>query len=183
MLHNYTYTERTDFYVIKMDLETIKLSDLKDYVEDGKTLTILKKYVRTTHWIYDGREKTDWNGHISIINSDGELANDLTSNDWHFNIHSMASGYGYYKSTQGFKAKFIDSFENEISTEIFYQSVQGFLSAYERFLKLSAHKGYKVAVVELEKEQLTLENNNLKQEIVDLKAEIAKLRDRIAHFG
>ena len=183
MLHNYTYTERTDFYVIKMDLETIKLSDLKDYVEDGKTLTILKKYVRTTHWTYDGRERTDWNGQVSIINSEGELANDLISNDWHFNIHSMTSGYGYYSSTQGFRAKFIDCFGNVVITEQFDQSIQGFLLAYDRFLKLSVHKGYKVAVVELEKEQLTLENKNLKQEIGDLKAEIVKLKDRIAHFG
>lgn len=181
---DYTRSYDTKFYVISQALDVDTVSSIEEIDTSIDILIILKIYTTTLFWQTNGYNKSDWFATIEMLNSEGQQAENLTNNGWEFAIFNTCSKqHSYYGNHQAFKPNFIDFFKMPNTSEVFDLSISGFIEAYKRFLKLSQHKGYKVAVLEIEKEKWLEEKESLKKEVSELKAEIVRLNEKISYFG
>ena len=182
----YDYSNETSLFLIKaINLETLPISHLDHANNHSDILTIMMIEKTTKSWVTNGYLNSAWDAKISLVNADGSAADSLENNGWYFNIAGSCSDPNNLRDRNHryFKAKYIDSFETEISAEVFAISPQGLVESYRRFIRLSKEKGYRVAKLEIEKKDLAESNKLLNIKIIELNAEIAKLKDRISYMG
>ena len=182
----YNYNKETILFLIKtITLEILPISNLNVAHNHSGILTIVEIDTTTKSWITNGNFYSDWDAKISLVNADGSAADSLENNGWYFNIAGTCSDpdNSRNRNQQYFKAKYIDSFETETSAEVFAISPKGLVESYRRFIRLSKEKGYRVAKLEIEKQDLAESNKLLNIKINELNAEIAKLKDRISYMG
>lgn len=178
----YTREPETRFYAVKGNLDYFELADQNAVDSSSDLIAILKITIITISWAGAYGRKTDSTREIEILNSNLEPLEEFQNNSWKFKISHLV-GIGSHNNKSGFAANFIDALEIHNKTETFVIAPEGFIAAYKRFLELSKYTGYRLAVVQVEREKLLTENGLLKEEILKLKGDVARLTEKLSYLA
>ncbi len=114
---------------------------------------------------------------MEFLDRNGDSISSISENDWKFEMDHFGMTGGYSYTTMW--VKFIDSF-GFAGRETFSISIEGLIDAYKRFQNLNKFEGYKYAKLSIENDELSIENQTLKEKVNDLTLENTKLKSRFS---
>jgi hypothetical protein len=170
------------YYAVDRDLEYVEVADPKAVEKPNYLLVILKVTTTYITWVNEsGYNNQDSTRDIEMLNSLLYPVEEFENNHWKFKISHLL-GKGWHNNKDRFVVNYIDALEIDNKIEEFYIGPDGFVLAY-KFLELSKYPGYKLAVLQVEKEKLSEENTLLKEELKLLKNEITRLKEKISYLA
>ena len=164
------------FFLVDDELKYEEFTDFSSINVSPKTKFIIEQKIGTNP--YPASNGQIWHNYASsleMLTSSGEVIKTFNENDWSFSFSHFGMGSGY--SYTHMWIKFVDKIGYANSEEKFDISIDGFLTAYRRFLELSEYDGYRYAKVATENVKLKQNLQQSKGKIKDLETELARLKN------
>lgn len=174
--------KKIKYFAIREDLTYTEFNDLVQTDLDSKRKFLIMQKTGTNP--YPASNGDIWHNYacsLEMIDSLGNNISHYEEEGWklEFSHFGMTSGYSYTNMW----IKFTDRFGFSNSEEKFDISIDGFLYAYARFLKLIKYDGYKYAKLAIENIELKTELEIFKANVLKAEAENKFLKEKLSSFS